>query len=399
MSPPQGMEFSPTTDTDAVSLSDRFLTVNGQRFHYIWLRDHCLCSQCHHASSFQKVYDISDHIALPKPKSAAIQDQTLVVEWDEEQCHRSTFPIPWLLSYAYDRGNGEPSSLPKPKSYPNAAPVLWDRAWLDVTPQTWPQFGASTFDTWIDQLDTLGFTIVRNLAWEDLDTFISSIGPIYELASYGRYSTVKAIPEGQDLSLSYAGNALSPHTDLAFVPAPRVVQLLYCVENQASGGESVLVDGYRVVQDFRTHHPDYFQILSETPVQFRQFYQQWDYFVSHTTPILKCDPVGTVTDIYFSHKNFGLDLPFEQIEGFYEAYCAFARYLKNPAYQYWFRMEPGDCQVLQNFRVLHGRNAFDPRSGPRHLEIAYMEWTYYAGRRDFHRVKPLYWAELAVGED
>ena len=384
-----------------VPLSDRFLTVGGQRFHYIWLWDNCLSPKCHHASSFQKIYDISnayskpsDHTKFPQPKSAYIQDEKLIVEWDKNPSHRSIYPLSWLWSHAYDLGAEADRVLPKLKSSPNREKILWNRADLEANPPPLPNFASSTFASWIDQLDTLGFVILRNMAYEDLDAFVRSIGPIYQLARYGPYCTVKAVPNGQDLSLSYAGDALSPHTDLTFIPAPRIVQLLYCVENQAVGGESVLVDGYRVARDFREHHPSYFKILSETPVQFRQFYQQWDYFVSQTTPIIKLDEAGEVADIYFSHKNFGLNIPFEQMEEFYEAYTAFAGYLKNPAYQYWFRMEAGDCQLVQNFRVLHGRNAFDPSSGPRHLEISYMEWTYYAGLRDFEQVKPVYLSEL-----
>ncbi|NEQ99927.1 MAG: DUF971 domain-containing protein [Cyanothece sp. SIO2G6] len=388
------MDATSTLAKPTVSLSDRYLTVAGQRFHYIWLRDHCLAPECHHASSFQKIYDVSDRSTPPIAQSAYVQENTLVIDWEDQ--HQSRFPLPWLLSYAYDSNSEVQRPLPQPKSQPSSVPIFWNRAELEANPPDWTQVQTSSFDTWIKQLDTYGFTIVRNLDWDDLDSFISAIGPVYELARYGRHSTVKAVPDGQDLSLSYDGNALSPHTDLTFIPAPRIVQLLYCVENQATGGESVLVDGYRVAQDFRDHHPDYFKILSETPVHFRQFYQQWDYFVSQQTPIIKLDPTGNIADIYFCHKNFGLDLdlPFEQVEQFYEAYQSFSRYIKNPAYQYWFRMEPGDCQIVQNFRVLHGRNAFNPSSGTRHLEITYMEWIYYTGRRDFHQVKPLYLAEL-----
>lgn len=380
-----------------VTLSDRFLTVEGKRFHYIWLRDNCLSPKCHHASSFQKIYDISDRTEPPKPKSAYIQDEKLIVDWDEDPPHRSIYPLSWLWSHAYDLNAGSDRILPKLESPPRDQKILWNRADLEANSPQFPD-ADRPFSSWLDQLDALGFVIVRHLAYEDLDAFVKAIGPIYELARYGRYCTVKAVPDGQDLSLSYDGDALSPHTDLTFIPAPRIVQLLYCIENQAVGGESVLVDGYRVAQDFREHHPDYFKILSETPVQFRQFYQQWDYFVSQTTPIIKLDAAGKVSDLYFSHKNFGLNIPFEQMEAFYEAYIAFASYLKNPAYQYGFRMEPGDCQIVQNFRVLHGRKAFDPGSGPRHLEIAYMEWMYYAGLRDFERVKPVYLSEL-IGQE
>lgn len=386
-------EFTQTVGKGQVPVSDRFLTVEGHRFHHIWLRDHCLCSQCHHATAFQKIYDISDRIEPPKPKSAALQDSKLIVEWEENPPHRSIFPLPWLLSYAYDRekeGKSVPSNI---KSQLNREKILWDSASLNANPPKWPQFGVDTIESLIDQIDRLGFTILKNLAWEDLEAFTSSIGPIYKVGRNTPFTSVKAVPKAQDLS--YGSGALSLHTDLTYIPAPRVVELLYCVEHQASGGESVLVDGYRVAQDFRTEHPDYFQILSETPVQFREFSTGWGYFVSHTTPILKLDVTGEVSDVYFCHKNFGLDLPFDRVESFYEAYCTFASYLKNPAYQYWFRMEPGDCQLVQNFRVLHGRSAFDPTSGPRHLEGGYMEWTYYAGARDFHRIKPLYEAGVA----
>ena len=385
------LDYRPTLIQSDISLSDRFLTVNNQRFHYIWLRDHCQCPQCYHASAFQKIYDISEQAKSPQPNSARIQDDKLLVEWNGDPPHQSIFPLSWLLGYAYDRNVGDHGTFPHLRLQPNSDKIHWDRDWLQANPQQWPQFGTDRMESWIDQLDTLGFTILRNLPWEALDPLTAAIGPIYKLARNGPYSTVKVEPNAQDLS--FEGGALSPHTDLTYLPAPRVVQLLYCVENQATGGESVVVDGYRIAQDFHIHYPHYFQILAETPVQFRHFYSQWNYFVSHTTPILKQDYRGFVSDLYYCHKNFDLDLPFNQVEGFYEAYCAFGRYLNNPSYQYWYRMEPGDCLLVQNFRVLHGRSAFDPNSGPRHLEIAYIEWAYFAGLRDFERAQPWFQAE------
>ncbi|NEO73054.1 TauD/TfdA family dioxygenase [Moorena sp. SIO3H5] len=46
----------------------------------------------------------------------------------------------------------------------------------------------------------------------------------------------------------------------------------------------------------------------------------------------------------------------------YEAYFAWFKLLNSPAYQYSFRLEPRDCMIIQNFRVLHGRKAFDRSS-------------------------------------
>ncbi|MEM9924057.1 MAG: TauD/TfdA family dioxygenase, partial [Cyanobacteria bacterium P01_D01_bin.50] len=364
------VELAKTKPRKQADLGDRFVKIAGKRFHYVWLYDHCLCPLCHHPSSFQKIRDLSDRTTFPKPKSLEITDEQLIIDWDEDIPHRSVFPLSWLLSHSYD---------PSPKQETVREKIFWDRGWLEANPPELPEFGVTSEESWINQLDTLGFTVVRNIEWSKLDTFVSSIGPIYYLAKYGRYATVKAMPNGQDLSLSAEGYGLSPHTDLTFIPTTQIVQLLYCVENQASGGESTVIDGFRVASDFRQDHPQYFEILSQTPVKFWQLYQDWDYYVTNTTPIIKLGETGEITHIFFSHKNLNLNLPFDQVEGFYEAYYAFFRYLKNPAYEYCFRLEPGDCLFVQNFRMLHGRKAFKPGSGSRHLEIAYMDWSYFAG--------------------
>ncbi|MGB7272901.1 MAG: gamma-butyrobetaine hydroxylase-like domain-containing protein, partial [Geitlerinemataceae cyanobacterium] len=198
-----------TTKTKEVTLNDRFLTVGNQRFHYIWLRDNCLSPECHHASSFQKIYDISDRTQPPKPKSAYIQNEKLFVDWDEDPPHRSIYPLSWLWSHAYDVEAGVDRFLPKlespPKDKKRDEKILWNRSDLDANPPKLFDVASSTFASWIDQLDTLGFVILRNLAYEDLDSFVKSIGPIYELSGYGRYCTVKAVRNGPDLSVSYAG--------------------------------------------------------------------------------------------------------------------------------------------------------------------------------------------------
>ncbi|MEB3885983.1 TauD/TfdA family dioxygenase [Lyngbya sp. CCY1209] len=376
-------------EENLLTQSDRFLTVRGKRFHYIWLYDHCLCPKCHHPSSFQKIQDLSDAVELPKPKSAKLHDETLIIDWEENPPHRSIFPVSWLLNRAYDP-QPEPRLAPREK-------VLWDPAMLESNPPEWCDYKPDCFEPWMNQLSTLGFTRLRKMPWEKLNGFMSSIGPTYYLGQNGPYCTVKATPKDGDKSLSPEGqdlsffaNGLSPHTDITYLPTPQIVQLLYCVENEASGGESIVIDGFRVAEDFRRDYPRYFDILTRTPVTFSQFYQSWHYYVSQTTPILQVKDTGEVAKIFFCHKNLDLDLPFEQVESFYEAYSTFFRYLKNPAYEYSFRMRPGDCLLVQNFRILHGRKAFDRGSGSRHLEVSYMDWNYFAGRRDFYAVEFLY---------
>lgn len=44
------------------------------------------------------------------------------------------------------------------------------------------------------------------------------------------------------------------------------------------------------------------------------------------------------------------------------------------------------CIIVQNFRVLHGRQSFTPSSGARHLKVAYFEWSYMTAREKFHQL-------------
>jgi gamma-butyrobetaine dioxygenase len=46
-------------------------------------------------------------------------------------------------------------------------------------------------------------------------------------------------------------------------------------------------------------------------------------------------------------------------------------------------MEPGDIFSFNNRRVLHGRTAFDPNSGHRHLQGYYMDRDEIIGRLNY----------------
>ncbi|NES79847.1 MULTISPECIES: TauD/TfdA family dioxygenase [Okeania] len=359
--------------------NERFIIIDGKRFHYTWLRDHCPSPKSRHQTSFQRLYDISDSVLPPKPLSVEERDGQLIIDWDENPPHRSIFSISWLLRHAYD---------PKPACFSNEI-VFWDKLWLEANSPDRPDTQSCNSQLWINQLFKLGFVILQNIAPENLDSFISSIGPIRN-TEYGKISSVKVTPEAKDLFATAHG--LPPHTDFTFWQGNRVAQFLYCVENNALGGDSMVVDGFRVANDFRQDHPDHFQTLVKTPVQFWLYNDKLKYFFCPENPIIELDHEGRVAALRFHYKNYILNLPFEQMESFYEAYSRFFNYLKNPDYQYCFRLKPGECLLVQNFRVLHGRTAFDPTSGSREIKTAYMEWDYLIGRRNFEQ-REFYFAE------
>lgn len=348
-----------------------FVTVNGQNFHYFWLRDNCLCEQDYHSISCQRFYDFSERPEPKKPKSVEFGDEQLIIDWDEEPPHRSVFPLSWLMSNGYQ-------AKPDPKSSDEI--LLWDRAKLDAQVPQWFDANCCSQELWMEQLFSLGLTIIRNLAFEDLESFLSAVGPIQE-TMWGKFTSIKITPEAKDLA--YLGGALSPHNDFSYTSSQRLVQILYCVKQEAIGGESIVVDGFRVVRDFRQQYPLEFEILTNTIVKFKHIDRENQYEFSHESPILKLDREGEVAGICFSHKNCIRDVPFEQAEAFYKAYAIFFNLLKNRDYQYRYYLQPGDCLLVQNARVLDGRTEFDPSSGQRHLEVGYMDWDYFVARQKF----------------
>ncbi|MDJ1174628.1 TauD/TfdA family dioxygenase [Roseofilum capinflatum] len=352
-----------------VTQTKSFITIRNKRFHYIWLRENC--PSCRYAAPYQQLYDpnISDRPENPQPLSIDLNEETLTIDWDETPAHRSVFSVEWLLRNSYD---------PQPELDSDPS-ILWDRATLESTP---PQtYNAQTVDNeiWMEQLFSLGFVVLENISPENLEDFLSSVGPIYN-ADYGKIMPLETREQVQE---TRDGCPLPPHNDLSYWGGHRLAQFLYCVENQNSGGESTLVDGFRVTEDFRQDYPHYFQRLRDTPVQYWLLDRRHGYRFCNTASILECDRDGNLTTVRFSKRNCRPHLPFEQLEDFYQAYHTFFSYLKKLEYQYQFRLRNHDCLLFQNFRVLHGRTGFDPALGNRKLSSGYVDWNFFVGKKNF----------------
>ncbi|NEQ75304.1 MAG: taurine catabolism dioxygenase TauD [Okeania sp. SIO2C9] len=356
-----------------LSANQSFVTVAGKRFYYIWLRDNCLDSQSRHGGSWEKLNDISKHKTPPQPLSIQIQDNNLIIDWDENPPHRSIFPISWLLNNTYDVHNTE--EIEKQV-------ILWNKAWLETNSIQKYDLQSCSRESWMNQLLQLGFVVIRNIPLEELESFLVSLGPIRN-TEYGTIITQNTSLAERDIAAT--SNTLTPHTDLSFWCNHKVTEFLYSVTNDTIGGESLVVDGFSVARDFREDHPNDFRILAETLIPFCRVEPEYQYSFRPKHSIIELDREDEIVAVRFSHKNCTPILPAEQIEAFYQAYITFSHYLKNQDYQYRFRLEPGDCLLMQNFRILHGRTAFESNSGSREFRVGYIEWDYVLGRYFYQR--------------
>ncbi|MGK7897773.1 MAG: TauD/TfdA family dioxygenase, partial [Xenococcus sp. (in: cyanobacteria)] len=53
-------------------------------------------------------------------------------------------------------------------------------------------------------------------------------------------------------------------------------------------------------------------------------------------------------------------------------------------------LRPGNCLIMKNFRILHGRTSYNTNLGSRHLKVGYVGWHYFAGRINFSQYRHLY---------
>jgi gamma-butyrobetaine dioxygenase len=366
---------STASNTGDVTLHDGYLAVTLDddvvRCHYVWLRDNCWCSECRVPQTQERrllTASIPEEIA---PQVALLDDDgTLHVEWNDQ--HVSLYTAAWLRTHDYS----EPARASR-----RHQPVLWDATFDDM-----PTFqheavltSAQVQVAYLEAVRDYGVALVHGTPSVpgEVERFAQGIGHVRETA-FERIHNVRHDPTGY--SVAHTSAELIPHTDLPGYHWPPSVQLLHFIVNEATGGESTVTDGWSVLADLRAEDPAAFAILCRVPVPFRVFSETEDIFA--TAPIVELDTEGRVRAFRFSnHLVQPLDVPFPDVEPFYDAYRKLGRMIMSDRYKVAFKASSGDLLTVHGHRVLHGRLGFDPTSGARHLQDVYMEYDDLMARR------------------
>lgn len=333
---------------------------NGQLAHYpvMWLRDHCACPECRHAQTHERLFVPLE--AMHAAPEARTDDGHLTLDWPDG--HTSRFDSGWL----YQRRPGEslPTLTPSRQPWrPGFRPARIAHADFLA--------GAEGEKTWIEALLRDGLVMLEDgpLADEEVSRLATRIGPLRS-TNFGARFDVRSKPNPNNAAYTPIGLAL--HTDLPNWRQPPDIQLLYCLENDAHGGESLFADGFQVAEALRIEAPEAFQVLSETPVDFR--FQDETQDIAVRAPVIECDAHDHVVEVRFNNWiRDTLRLPEHVMDAWYEAYRRFWRLLHDPRHLIEFSLQPGQMIAFDNRRVLHGRRAFDPNTGRRHLQGTYLD--------------------------
>lgn len=347
---------------DSRSLTLEWDDQTSSEFHYVWLRDNCACEACRHPKAWERLFDNVTMDPETAPNSVDLSDR-LEIDWRDG--HHTSLSTDWLRANRYG---------PAGRADRREEPLLWTAGIARDSPVISLEeieSGDRGLRRWLEMIRDYGFSIVKNVP--------TRVGAVVELAEriafiqeshFGREFQVVSKPDPENLA--YTAVRLPPHTDVTNRRNLPGLQLLHCLEFEANGGESVLVDGFEAARRLREDHPDMHRLL--TSVEIPYVFVDDHHDIRNHSRVITVDGDGNHIEIRFHVGLLGaIDLDPEQIEPFYSAWRRFGQILRSPELGYVFKMEPGDCQVFDNRRVLHARAEFDPGSGPRHLQGTYVD--------------------------
>jgi gamma-butyrobetaine dioxygenase len=349
-------------------------------FPAVWLRHNCPCPDCRDPVTGQRLLKITD---IPNGLVATVtaQHDTEVVVTFAPDGHRASFRRDWLAAQALaaqDRAGPDPRT--------EDGKVLWRAADLAAPPgPPTADWAAYTSDDRVragclDAVARYGCALLRGVP--------VSPGMVLEVAAtfgyvrqtnYGRLFDVRVEPDPDNLA--FTSREIAPHTDNPYRDPVPTLQLLHCLRDARSngntaGGDTGLVDGFAAAAALRAEDPESFGVLTGTPVPFGYVDKETE--LTARQPLISLSPRGRIAGIRYNERSMRPPAS----DAFFAALRAWAELLARPEFPLRQRLSPGDCLIFDNTRVLHARTAFEApvpsntvpsNTGERHLQGCYAD--------------------------
>ena len=346
-------------------------------FNYLWLRDNC--PTAHDKDSRHRMFNILKVSTSIKAKNFKINDDgKLIIEWSEGD-HTSYYDPNWLRDNCYTLKN---------KQQYRSVYKLWNNSLKnDLESVSVEHNEIISSDQglvkWLEILHYKGIAIVKNtpIEKESAFTVLNRISHTRETFFKTPFEVIN-IPKPNNSA--YSAHALQNHMDLPWFETPPGYQFLHCLINSAKGGDSSAVDGFAVADYLKNNEKEIFETLVNVPLKFRDKDYTQESIRGFHAPAISLTKDNDYNDIRFSVATMdALDCHPDIMEKVYKAHHRFGNLLHDDRFQIKFRLNPGDIFSFNNRRVLHGRTAFDPNSGHRHLQGYYIDRDEILGRLNY----------------
>ena len=343
----------------------------------LWLRDNCQCADSLHPETRQRLVDtfrIPPDI-VPREVEVERGGGALRIQWADDG-HVSRYEAQFLAALRFN-----PETLP-------VRHVPWQQGSFDAgAPQVpYAEYLAddAVLKQFLEQLACHGFCFVEGApgtpeATRAVATRISYI----RQTIFGGYWDVTANFEHKDTA--YTSMAIGPHTDGSYSLDAPGYQMFHCLAAECTGGENVLIDGFRIAQIMASDHPAEYQALTEIAVPGQYLDHGRGVHLMARRPLFRLDDSGQLVQVtYNNYDRAPFVLPPERQRLFYRALGIFDGLCNDPQLHYRRRLLPGSVLLFDNWRVLHARDAY---LGYRRLAGVYLNKEDVESRLRFARIQ------------
>jgi gamma-butyrobetaine dioxygenase len=189
--------------------------------------------------------------------------------------------------------------------------------------------------------------------------------------NYGKWFDVKS--KTNAVNLAYTNLALKAHTDNPYRDPVPTIQILHCLKSSTKGGDSKVVDGFKAALRLKKENKKYFNLLSKYCSRF-EFKIKKNVHLKSRFPIITLSSDRELIAVHFNNRSIApiTDIPYRDMDDYYKAYRKFSSIIDDPKMSVNFKLNPGDCFIVDNTRVLHARTAYYG-SGSRWLQGCYTD--------------------------
>ena len=314
----------------------------------IWLRDHARDEENWDKRSNQrKTFTATLDFKL-KIKSAEILDngKSIKIIWPDLEK-----PVTYSYEFLFNNSLNNKSKINSLK--------LWKEN--DLDDQIYIDFETvqsnEGYKKFLKNLYQYGFSVVQNCKTEmsSVENIVNKIGYVRNSIFGGLWS----FESNEDKADSaYTQEELRPHTDATYSNDAPGLQLLLCCDYKAKGGDSIMVDGFKIAEIIKKDNKELFDILST--INVKGSYIGDGVLLEAERPIFNLNSKKELFQVSFNNYDrapfrFEKDLTIK----FYEAIRTFDLMANNKEYQWRHILKPGELLIFNNWRVLHGRGSFD----------------------------------------
>ncbi|MCA0432587.1 MAG: gamma-butyrobetaine dioxygenase [Proteobacteria bacterium] len=338
------------------------------RFHAIWLRDNAWDDKTRSPGNGQRLITLGDIPPGTSIASAKTESGRLLITFAPEN-KAVPYDLEWLEAHAYDR------PLPKTRGWLTPEVESWDARLNSNVPSgdfTALKSRPAALRDWLHAVRRYGFGKITGGPVENGALFqVAALFGYVRETNYGRHFEVRT--EVNPSNLAYTGLGLQAHTDNPYRDPVPTVQILYCLENSATGGENMVVDGFRAAERLRDENPRGFDLLTRHCARF-EYAGSSGVCLRSRRPMIELAPDGELVAVRFNNRSAAAitDVPYADMADYYAAYRRLGEIIDDTSMEVTFKLSPGESFLVDNTRVLHARKGYSG-AGSRWLQGCYAD--------------------------